>query len=68
MSTRPPVPALVGSREACEILGIHPRGYSLRQIKGLPEPVATLRCGSIWVREEIEALARERAERKYARS
>ena len=50
------VPALVGAPEAAEILGL-PR-YAMYRRPELPEPVAQLRCGTLWLRAAIEAHAR----------
>jgi hypothetical protein len=46
---------LVGAAEAAALLGI-PRGsfsaYCTREL--VPEPIAKLACGSIWLRQDIE--------------
>ncbi|MFN2468176.1 MAG: hypothetical protein ABR521_08635 [Gaiellaceae bacterium] len=63
-------PKLVGAHEAAQLLGISKSVLSnRRQWQGwrpghelpasLPEPVAQLRCGPIWLRSEIAAYARE---------
>ncbi len=63
---RQKVPALVGLREAAEILGVHKS--HVRRIKELPEPLGNRRiegfdvsAGPLWVRSEIEELADRRA-------
>lgn len=40
---------------------------NLRPIPGLPTPVQTLRCGSIWLTEEVNEFANEYRERRLAR-
>jgi hypothetical protein len=56
------VPPLVGTTEAADILGVPSSNLSgSRPVRGLPEPVAQLRGGRVFVRAEIEALAAERA-------
>ena len=52
---------LVGVREAADILG-WPTGMVSSYLRRglLPEPVARLACGSIWLCEDIEAYARRR--------
>ena len=58
---------LVGSAEAAEILGVEgPRVNRWRKSGVMPVPVAELRCGPIWLREDVEALAQHRAEKKEA--
>ena len=53
---------LVGVAEAAEILGWDKRRVSVYQSRGLlPTPVAVLRSGPVWRREDIEAFARGQA-------
>jgi hypothetical protein len=60
--SRSVVPPLVGTTEAADILGVPSSNLSgSRPVRGLPEPVAQLRGGRVFVRAEIEALAAERA-------
>jgi hypothetical protein len=48
---------LVGLAEAAEVLGVAPGVVSSRRARGaFPEPIATLKCGPIWHRSDIEAL------------
>ena len=47
---------LVGAPEAAHILGL-PR-YAMYRRPELPPPLAQLRCGTVWLRGEIEAHAR----------
>lgn len=62
------VPPLVGTTEAADILGVPSSNLSgSRPVRGLPEPVAQLRGGRIFVRAEIEALAAQRARAKNGR-
>jgi hypothetical protein len=61
---------LVGLAEAAELLGLSKAALCERRhrthqpgdrLPPFPEPVAVLRCGSIWMREQIEAYAAEAA-------
>lgn len=56
---------LVGTVEASEILGVE-RTRIARYIKTkvMPLPVAKLRATSVWLREDVERLAQERARKK----
>lgn len=46
---------LAGTAEAAEILGVSSQRVSrLRLRKGFPEPVAVLRSGPVWLREQVE--------------
>jgi hypothetical protein len=50
---------LAGSKEAAELLDIHPsQFYILRHRKQLPAPVAELACGPIWRVEDLETWRR----------
>jgi hypothetical protein len=52
---------LVGVKEAAEILGWDPRRVATYRSRGsLPEPVAELASGPVWLREQIEEYKRER--------
>ncbi|HEY8424603.1 MAG TPA: hypothetical protein VIK73_01135 [Limnochordales bacterium] len=49
---------LVGTAEAADILGWDRRKVSVYAARGrLPKPVAVLRCGPVWRRQDIEAAA-----------
>jgi len=52
-------PRLYGAAEAAEALGVLQQ--NLRPIPGLPEPVALLKCGMIWLADDIEEFARARS-------
>lgn len=53
---------LVGVAEAAEILGWDKRRVSVYHARGLlPTPLAVLRAGPVWRREDIEAFARGQA-------
>lgn len=52
------MPSIVGPSEAAEILGINADAFTKRRIRGtLPEPIAELGCGTIWMRRDIERMA-----------
>ena len=53
------VPDLYGAAEAAAALGVGQT--NLRTVAGLPEPVAVLKCGSIWRAADIHDLAAKRA-------
>lgn len=56
--TEPSKLDLVGVGEAAEILGIASTTVSQRRRNGhMPEPIAVLKCGPIWHRGDIEAVA-----------
>jgi hypothetical protein len=55
------VPELAGFAEAAEILGV--KKPNLMKVAGLPEPIAKLQSGSVWVADELRRLAEERAAR-----
>lgn len=50
---------LMGAKEAQAELGVTQRS-NLRKVAGLPEPIAELAAGPVWLASEIRALARER--------
>lgn len=54
----PRVPPLAGFAEAAEILGVSTS--NLQKVAGLPEPVARLKSGSVWLVSDLRALARKR--------
>jgi hypothetical protein len=56
---------LMGAIEAAEFLGV--KQPNLRTMAGLPEPIAQLRCGSIWLADSIRDFAIERAAQQAAR-
>lgn len=58
------MPRLMGAAEAAKCLGVAQQ--NLRPIPGLPTPIAQLRCGSIYLAEEIEALAAAKRKRERA--
>jgi hemoglobin-like flavoprotein len=54
-----PTLKLAGSKEAAELLDVHPHHFhTLRKRRQLPAPVAELACGPVWRVEDIEAWAR----------
>ncbi len=58
------VPALAGVAEAAEILGWDKRRVITYLNRGsFPEPLTSLASGRIWLREDVEAYAREWRER-----
>src|SRR4029453_4419302 len=58
---------LVGSAEAAEIAGMNQSTFQVYSGSGrTPEPFVRLRCGSIWLREEITAWAAERTSQRGA--
>lgn len=59
------MPELMGGYEACQELGV--ASGNLRQLAGLPEPVAQLKQGPIWLASSIRAFAEVREERRAAR-
>lgn len=49
--------ALVGIAEAAEFLGVgKPKIWRLIEQDEMPEPVAKLTCGQVWIREELRPL------------
>jgi hypothetical protein len=61
MARRKKVPELMGAKEAAEAIGC--RQTNLRQIAGLPDPVAVVSATTLWDADEI----RDFAERRNAR-
>lgn len=59
------MPELMGSAEACELLGV--KSGNLRQLAGLPEPVADLKATSVWLGSSLRAYAEVLEERRAAR-
>jgi hypothetical protein len=55
------VPELVGAVEAAKLLGT--TASNLPRWRDMPEPVAVLSRGAVYLREEVETLARERGRR-----
>lgn len=54
---------LCGLREAAAILGVDPPGVSRWRATGkMPTLLGDLRSGPVWRREDVEAMAAERAE------
>lgn len=53
--------ALMGVHEIANMLGVSRQRVDElnRTAKGFPEPVATLRAGRIWLRDDIEAWAQQ---------
>lgn len=49
---------LMGSAEACAALGT--RSSNLRQLAGLPAPLAQLKSGPVWTADAIEGYAASR--------
>jgi hypothetical protein len=66
MKRNPGEPELVGAYEAAQILGV--RQTNLRVIRGLPEPYAKLRSGTLYRADEIRTLAWERLARRVTRT
>lgn len=70
---RVPVPALVGRKEAAEMLGVYPENI-FRDVPGLPKPLHERRirgfkvasAGAMWPRAEIEALVKSEQRRRKA--
>jgi hypothetical protein len=56
IASRPPIPELWGATEIAHYLGIE--RPNLYKIKGLPEPVAQLERGRLWLADEIREWAR----------
>lgn len=56
-------PRLAGSQEVATILGVTPTAID-KIAGGLPEPLDTLAVGRVWLREDIEALAKARKARR----
>jgi hypothetical protein len=52
---------LYGASEAADRLNV--LQPNLRPIPGLPTPVGQLRCGSVWLREEVDEFAKQRVKR-----
>lgn len=54
---------LMGTAEVAAYLGWSSQwvaGYLAKQKAGIPAPAVRLKCGPIWLREDIERWARER--------
>jgi hypothetical protein len=61
-------PDLVGVTEAAEILGWDRRRVATYIGRGaFPPPLASLACGRVWRRDDVEAFARDRARRRGRR-
>lgn len=68
LGKQPRLPDLVGLMDAAQMLGVpKPRVYRLEEQGRMPEPVAKLSSGPVYLRSEVQALAdqlhEERAER-----
>jgi prophage regulatory protein len=51
---------LVGAAEIQDLLGVtRTRVHQITRTKGFPEPYVTLRMGSVWAADEVEAWIRE---------
>lgn len=49
---------LVGSQEAAALSGMKRTTFQMARLRGLvPEPIATLACGPIWTKSQIEEWA-----------
>lgn len=60
--TPPAAVELLGSRELADYLGLQPGTIvKYRQRGTLPEPVAVLACGPIWLKQDVERWASQRA-------
>lgn len=56
---------LIGQKEAVELSGISKRGFQLARTDGrVPEPIAVLACGPIWVRRQFDDWVADRAARR----
>jgi len=56
---------LVGSQEAAALAGISRKAFTMTASRGkAPEPIATLSCGPIWTRSQIEQWAANRYARR----
>lgn len=63
------VPQVAGVAEAAEIMGWDKRRVITYIDRGhFPEPLTSLASGRIWLREDVEAYAREWRERRAGRS
>jgi hypothetical protein len=51
-------PKIVGTGEACQILGCRPQ--NIGQIKGLPDPYDHIRATTLYRKDELEEFAKER--------
>lgn len=59
---------LCGYQEAAAILGVEPQRISRYQRNGtMPTRYAKLRSGPVWLRRDVEALAKRRAEDEQRR-
>lgn len=54
----------MGAIEAAAVVGV--AQSNLRPVPGLPTALQTLRCGSVWLSDEIEPFAGERKAAKAA--
>lgn len=56
---------LLGTAEAAELLGVErPRIGRWRKVGIMPEPVADLKSGPVWLRSQIEGVQEERERRR----
>ena len=61
-------PELVGVSEAAALLGWDRRRVATYIARGaFPQPVASLRSGRVWRRDDVEVFARDRARRRGRR-
>ena len=59
---------LVGTAEVAAMLGVSPQQvHRLAKRQDFPAPVAELHAGRIWVNADIDAWAREHADRRPGR-
>ena len=58
MASATKLPELVGRKEAAKILGVAQQ--NLGRVKELPEPAQRLSTGPVWVKANVERVARER--------
>lgn len=56
------IPEIVSAAEAAAILGINVHAFQMRVQRDLiPDPVAVLQAGRIWLRSDIEAMVADTA-------
>lgn len=69
LARQPLAPTLVGVGEASEMIGLpKPRIARLREQGRMPEPIAELAAGPVWIQPEVEELAATLARERAART
>lgn len=61
------IPEVVGRKEAAAILGILQNNL-YRDVPEMPEPAQRLSTGPIWLKEDVEAVARVRRRKRWPRT